>query len=33
MLRFGKFEIHKVFFHFPNLALTENLSVKLLAKW
>ena len=26
MLRFEKWEIHKVFLHFPNLALTKNLS-------
>ncbi len=26
MRQFGKFEIHKVFLHFPNLALAQNLS-------
>ena len=32
-LRFEKLEIHKVFLRFPNLALTKNLSVNLLAKF
>ena len=26
MRQFGKFETHKVFLHFPNLALAQNLS-------